>query len=272
MDDNTNCKTRITALTGVLVPASRYAELRDQLYRDLPWFLTEQPEIEIWDESGGEPAEIIPAWTTKSAGKRSDEWMAEWTTVLPPELHASDLYKEHGLVDDGVRLAALESVVDFVLNNDLSVYRVGVIPPRDRCARRYTDNELHRQCWLKMLLALQPVLDTQQVIPIMDGLNLGRARALSAVIRNFDIFRASGIGGNADENPCLARLSNILGEMYFANSEHSVFVQVADVVSYLRTVTDWANHQFDLQRYKAQLLPLAKQLQPVMKKEETVQL
>ena len=88
MDECYNKETSITSLTGLLVPAHQYADLRVQFYEILQWAIR--------------PQEHAVGWS--------------------PELHANRLLPDK---NDDTRLETLEKVVDLVVSNHLKVYRVG---------------------------------------------------------------------------------------------------------------------------------------------------
>ena len=221
LDDTYHPESQISALTGVLVPATEYAELTAKFYQGLKWAIN--PKERTYN-------------------------------LHPPELHASDMLRDHDGVDDARRVEMFTHVADLVASNGLRLLRVGyfltpaleeMIPADPRLVTIHFGN---------MIRVLQPRLAREQIIPVMDGfqhvrLMAGSSQAM-AVGRQTDLHRSMTI-----ENS-----ENLVGEVLFADSKYSIFTQVADIVGYLRLVSDLASEGLPLSSFKQQLLPIARTL------------
>jgi len=231
LDDCYQPESQITALTGVFVPASTYSELAGAFYQGLMWAIT--PEERTYN-------------------------------LHPPELHGSEMLRGREGVDDARRLEMFAHVAELVVAKGLRLLRVGnFLTPRLKKAFA-ADPRMITSNFANIVRLLQPRLATEQVIPIMDGFQnvktiAGSSQAVT-VMRQTDLRRAL----------TLENSENLVGEVLFADSKFSVFTQVADVVGYLRLVSDMASEELPLSPFKAQLLPIARTLDNSFDYEEIV--
>jgi hypothetical protein len=224
--------TRISSLTGLLIPAERYAGLRDQFYSALTW--------------STQPSEGV-------------------VKVNPPELHGRDLLRGES---DERKLAVLQRVVELVVDGQVIVYRVGYyVTPRLKQAFS-TDKRLLGICWFGILAQLQPVLAERGIVPIMDMADRELARILSTPIRTMDVMRARG---HAD-NLSLLHTENLFGEVYYADSRYSAFMQVADLVSYLLHSADMHREGKDLSDFRRMMVALSDALHPAVSYDQIIAL
>jgi hypothetical protein len=230
MDECYCPNTSITSLTGLLVPAQEYAGLRIQFYDTLQWAIR--------------PAEHVIAW--------------------PPELHASQILPGE---NDERRLQMLEKVVDLVVSNHLKVYRVGHFVTKNLEMLLAGDRKMIGLCWFGMVAMLQPEFENEMLVPIMDGFDPDTVRKFSHLVKNGDVYRAAGL---SEASLGFHNTQNIIGEVFYADSQYSIFTQVVDVISYLRHVADWEREGIDMTDFKKRLLPIAKKLKPSLAREEIV--
>lgn len=206
-------KERLVSVTGVLVPARKYAYARRRFYER---FRRE----EDW---GGK---II---TTRDGRKLQ---VAEGTKVrVPPaELHAVDLLP--GASDDE-RIATLASAVALVVEAELTVFRCCVLMDASMLAQCPTDAVRYHQTWILLESLLESLLEQEPVVPVWDAGNKGIEERMPETMRLRDHLRALT---PARAIPDVTE--NLLGEIFFADSKQSIFVQIADLISYTLLARD----------------------------------
>jgi hypothetical protein len=116
------------------------------------------------------------------------------------------------------------------------------------------------------LRVLQPEYETQMLIPVMDGFNSRMVTTFSSPVKFLDIIRTNG----SDEWLSLRHTENILGEVFYADSRYSIFIQVADMLSYLALVTDLYSANLPLSPSKSRLFAIAKRIPPDLFREHIV--
>lgn len=183
----------------------------------------------------------------------------------PPELHGSDLLRDE---DDERKLEVLKGVADLVVEQNHPIYRVGYYITREIEQTFPQDPKLVGMCWLSLLFMLEPVLAQSMVIPVMDGFHPRTVNSLSGPSSSINMFRAAGL----EKIISVPHSANILGEVFFADSEHSVGTQLVDVISYLRHVTDLKNDGKPLSEFKSRLLEISNKLEPAIAREEIIAL
>jgi hypothetical protein len=201
----------LAALTGVLVPAERYAAVRDDMC-SVVWQCMDPPK----------------------------------GTLPPPiELHANSLLNE--LTDrdatelDQARLQVFASAVRIINTHRLGVYRVAYTNRSEIESTMHGDPNLYGVNFFGMQTWLAPILADTLVVPVMDGIpDSSKARKPPSIdpqlIRSFSAstrwihhYRASG---GSDSNLSIAHPIN-LAEPVYADSTHSTLLQLVDLVSYL---------------------------------------
>lgn len=156
MDECYSKDTAISSLTGILVSAHNYPDLRSKFYDLLQWAI--QPR--------------------------------EHVVSSPPELHTNAFLSGH---DDTVKLQNLEGVVDLVVSNRLRIYRVGYYVTKETASLLPHDKQLLSLCWFSMVAMLQPEFESDMLVPVMDGFNPQTVLKFSGMIKSGDIFRATGL-------------------------------------------------------------------------------
>jgi hypothetical protein len=156
MDDSFHPATRISSLTGVLVPVDRYPDLRDDFYKLLAPLI--QP--------------------SKGIIRRA------------PELHGYEFLPQES---DETKLRILEGIASLVHSHHLRIYRVGyfITPTIEKCFS--SDNRLLGLCFRSLLSMMQPVLANERLIPIMDGLDRKTVGHFSPSLKSLDEMRAVGL-------------------------------------------------------------------------------
>jgi hypothetical protein len=230
----------LAALTGVLVPVDRYAAVRDAMCR---LAVDVQPS----------PPNVIPG-------------------VI--EFHArallSDVEDLHGDQIDSVRLSVLQRVVDLLSEYQLSICRVTYLNRKEIAALMPLDPKLYGITFFGIQAWLQEVMVDTLVIPVMDGVpatggieSQRRAprvepmliRAFAGSVRSTHHFRQFP---NVADSLSIANAHN-LGEPVFADSAHSVLLQVVDLVSHMLLQRERAEYESQsvLSNYRREVLSIA---------------
>jgi hypothetical protein len=179
-----------------------------------------------------------------------------------PEVHGVDLPGK----TDVEKLRVVSDIVDLVVSSDIEVYRIGYYITKTIRQTFALDQEMLGTCWLSLQFMIQPRLAEGMIIPVMDGFNKRRIQQFSAPIKFCDVMRSAGHGGSLS----VGNSQNILGEVFYADSRYSAFVQVVDVVAYLRKITDLQSDGHELPSFKQELRPLAEKIEPSIRSEEII--
>lgn len=243
LDECTYAPLDLAALTGVLVPADRYAHLRDAMCR---------LAVEVQPSSD----DVIPGAT---------------------EFHArallNDIAHLHGDHIDSVRLMVLRRVVNLVLEHRLDICRVTYLNRTEIARAIPGDPKLYGLTFAGIQSWLQRTMASTLVIPIMDGVPAtGGAeiprraphvdsvliRAFAANVRTIHHLRQYP---QVASNLSIANATN-LGEALFADSAHSVLLQMVDIVSHLLLQIERAEHEGEstLGDFRRESLAIGRQL------------
>ena len=239
MDDSFSEDTRISSITGVLVPFNLYAETRSKFYEIVP------------REEG-----ILPD------GKK-------FINIQPPELHGSDFLTNFPDADDSLRFKTFDGIVDLINSQQLEIYRVGYYITEDVKSlfdKFSSDPKLQGLCWFSIISILESKLADEIIVPVMDGFSPSSVRAFSEIVKNMDFMRAAGW----ENIMSLKNTENIFGEVLYSDSKYSIFIQIADLVSYLRHVADFSREGLELTSFKQQLLHISEKLSPSIEVENII--
>ena len=219
-----NKNTVISSLTGVLIPINRYAEIRTKFYDLLEWSIKPEPNT---------------------------------INLGIPELHGSELLPGEG---DEKKLEMLDGVVNLVVSNNMEIYRGCYYITKAIRESFKGDEEMLGGCWLGILNTLRSKIENEMVIPVMDGFDKNMVRKFSQLVKGMDIMRSAG----NEESLSIRHSENILGEVFYADSQYSIFTQVADLISWLRQLSDISREGKELTPYKKKLLVLSEKLVPAI--------
>jgi len=218
IDESTSAPLRegakIVSLTGLLVPAAKYDAVRTRLYESF------SPQVElsgyVTEDADGIRYRVAEGWNVRD---------------LPPELHGVKLLPE---ADDDRKLDACRRVVATIVEFELRMYRVALQLNRSTWNSFASDAQRYAACWSFLLDHLEPVLREEMIIPVMDSGNHGIEETLPRLVKLRDFLRVVVPGGIDRGDPA----QNLIGEIFFADSKHSMFIQLADIASYLRLQRD----------------------------------
>lgn len=178
-----------------------------------------------------------------------------------PELHGRDLLPKE---DCEKKRNILEGVVDLVVANHLEIYRIGYYITKTIRKTFKGDEEMLGSLWFGILDALRFKIENEMIIPVMDGFD--KVRKFSQLVKGMDVMRAAG----REQSISLKHSENILGEVFYADSQYSVFTQVADLISWLRQLSDLSREGEDLTPYKKSLLVVSEKLEPAIVCDEVI--
>lgn len=204
----------LAALTGVLVPADRYASVRDaicKLVADV------QPS----------PPNTVPAAI---------------------ELHArallTDIAHLHGDGIDSVRISVFERVAALLAEHQLHVYRVAYLNRSAIAKMMPIDPKLYGITFSGVSGWLSELMRDTLVIPVMDGVPATGGADIPRPAPRVDPVLVRAFAGNVRgihhfrQYPVVAKNLTVinahnLGEPLFADSAHSVLLQLVDIVSHM---------------------------------------
>ena len=241
LDECTYEPLDLAALTGVLVPSDTYIAVRDAMCKLV---VDIQPS----------PPNTIP-----------------W----PIELHARELLNSvaglHGDNIDPVRHMVFQRVVDTLSEHQLRVRRVTYLNRSVIAKSMPLDPKLYGTTFFGIEAWLQDVMTNTLVIPVMDGVpSTGGAdmprrapaidpvliRSFAGTVRGTHHFRQYP---RVAANLSIANTHN-LGEPVFADSAHSVLLQLVDIVSHLLLQRERAEFEgeSELSNFRRQTLAIAR--------------
>ena len=245
IDECVSTDTSIVSMTGVLIPISRYSAIESRFYEALNWII--QPDRQ--------------------------------TINVPPELHGSHLLrlspeKLKGLgldiekISDERKIQTVGKIVDIVLEYELPIVRTGYYWSEEYKKRNQWNDKEYKNFLLgtcNMNLQRTFKLSDQKLIFCLDSSDKYFQRSVQYSAQLVRVVRDR----IPPESISIKNLENIIGP-FFVDSEYSVFIQIADIVSYLRHVADWERCGKHMSDFKNQLLAVSKRLHPPVLLEKIV--
>ena len=181
-------------LTAIPIPVARFSDLRLRFHEVMKDFISPQPGT---------------------------------CNLTLPELHGKSMLPNH---TDDDKLLYFGKIADYVIENELPVYRVGYNRTPATEIRFSSDKELRGLVWDGMMHVIEPILSESFVIPIMDSCDLNERSKYSRPLQEMGVLQSIGFG----KAIAIQGVANLIGEVYFADSSVSALTQVVDMVSYLR--------------------------------------
>lgn len=227
MDETFNHETNppISSLTGILIPLGKYPVLRSEFFKILRF---------------------------EGIAKENN------FNINPPELHFVDFLRNYG---DEIKFDVLWSLANLIVDNQIEIYRIGYYITKEIENTFKNDKRLIGVCWLGILFMLETKLEAELVVPVMDAgfeKNMKQMTTqLSWPMKFVNVMREGG----REDSLSVKNSKNIL-DVFYADSEFSIFTQLADIVSGLRRIAETSTHSENLitSEFKKQLLPIAKHL------------
>jgi hypothetical protein len=240
--DECSCESLdLAALTGVLVPWTEYNTVRDTMCSL------------VLDVQSPAP------------------------NTLPPtiELHANNLLPELNCpkeVADEARFSVLSNVVGIVNAHRFSVIRITYLNRTEIATYMKSDPKLYGPTFFGIESALQPILASTLVLPVMDGVpsrgqNTRRPPSIDPQLIGAFAHHVRWIHHARQSINWAGSISidnaENLAEPVFADSAHSVLLQMTDLVSHLLLQLE----REELEReppspYRARVLKIAHELDP----------
>lgn len=239
MDETYNHETNppISSLTGILIPLEKYPMLRSKFY-------------EILQFEGASKETVL--------------------NINPPELHFVDFLRNYS---DEVKFDVLWSLVNLVAESQIEIFRLGYYITKKIEKTFESDKRLIGVCWLGILFMLESKLESELIVPVMDA---GFEKNMKQMTKQFSWpMKFVNVMREAvrEEDISIKNSNNIL-DVFYADSEFSIFTQLADVVSGLRRITETSNHDEQLitSPFKKHLLPISQHLLNTPMREKIVAL
>ena len=170
----------------------------------------------------------------------------------PPELHGAYFLRDVHGVDDQRRIEVARDVADLVVQQRLPVLRYG---RRYQAGDKPDSGTLKIGTWGGLRLRLMERAQDEKFIPIMDGFDGETVREMSGLVRGMDVLHAAGAGDPTDHG-----FRQIIGEVFYSDSRYSIMGQVADMVGYLRHVTDKQSAGLSLSGFARDLAAISSRL------------
>jgi len=240
VDESVSPQLDTASLTGVLVPADQLCDVRDEIYR-LAVEVQKPPPNHV---------------------------------LAPIELHARTMLSQIPNATDADKLAVFERLVELVNAEKLQIISIGYTNWSELAFLAVHDEKLHGLNFSNILHSLGDLLSEALLVPVIDGLPGGTLhpkpsrkpidphvfRAFIASTHYNQSLRVSLSARNQGDMISIKGFRNIV-EPVFSDSEHSPLLQLADVVSYLLHIVDWAE-RFEISGFKSSLLDVARKLDP----------
>ena len=187
----------------------------------------------------------------------------------------TDKYYVFGATDSkhkssAVALLELYEVID--LYSGLNRLNIGLETKIDEKTFE-SDKRLIGLNWLNILFMLESKLESELIVPVMDAgfeKNMKQmTKQFSLPMKTVNVMREAGL----EKGISIKNSKNIL-DVFYADSEFSIFTQLADVVSGLRRITETSNHNEQLitTPFNKHLLPISQHLLNTPMREEIVAL
>lgn len=239
MDETINSKLvfPLTSLTGMLIPMRKYESIRSGLY-------------EIANEHiASESASIL---------------------LILPELHYNKFLEKYS---DDVKYAVLEAIVELVVSLEIKIYRVSYYSTPETKKFFVHDPDLLGLCWFGIVAVTSDARKNKMLIPVLDA---GFNQSFQKIVDKFSMF-----GKNCDvlrhsiiKKSQTILYSEMIAEPMYADSKHSMLIQLVDCIAGLRRDLDTKNiiGFKDRSVYKERMATIAKKLDDNMCNEEIIEI
>ena len=226
LDTQSPHEMQVTSLTGLLVPADVYPQLRDGLLRLSPYFV-------------------------------------EGASRFDAIIHASNLFRD---LPDGEHFKFYRGLVHLINDLGCMIYRRGYnfVPAHELL--RKNQNLLIGYCFRSMLIAVQDFEDTAQIWPVMeidrsstqDELFAGYVRFMDGATAYLESI-GEGVEELIDDDYMVD--NERLGDLHYV-TKRSVAGMAVDCVTYLLHFKWLKERGFPLTAYKTELAEIASELHP----------
>jgi hypothetical protein len=227
IDDSLNEDTMLSSLTGILIPLDTFEKIRDDFYnRILNQFI----------------------------------FLGENNFNLnPPNIHGKELLK--GTVfenNDEKKIEIFRTVTEIVNENSIKVYKLAWLKDEGVKIYKNLDTKLMGIIFPYFIELIDKDIQDIKVIPIMDGLDINTSKIFSQFIKTSEI-----LGRTTNKNNLTIKNSkNIYGEVFYADSRFSVFIQLVDVISYMLHCNDYKKFDKVYGSFKSKIIEVAEKIKP----------
>lgn len=97
-----------------------------------------------------------------------------------------------------------------------------------------------------------------KVIPIMDGLDPKISKIFSQFIKQLEIARQI----TSNNNLMIKNSKNIYGEVFYADSKFSIFIQLVDMISYMLHCNDYKSFEKNYGIFKSKIIEITEKIRP----------
>lgn len=227
IDDSFNKETKYSSLTGILIPLDKFEKIRNEFYsRILNQFII--------------------------MGKSTFD-------LSPPIMHGKELLK--GTVfenNDQKKLEIFQMVADIVNDNYIKVYRLGWLKDKRVNIFENLDPNLMGLIFPKFIELIDNDIKDIKVIPIMDGLDPKISKIFSQFIKQLEIARQI----TSNNNLMIKNSKNIYGEVFYADSKFSIFIQLVDMISYMLHCNEYKSFEKNYGIFKSKIIEITEKIRP----------
>lgn len=226
IDDSFNQDTKYSSLTGILVPLDKFEIIRDDFY------------IRILNQF------II---------------LEKCFVLNPPSLHGKELLQWTTYEnDDEKKIEIFQTVTNIVNDNSIKVYRLSWRKDEGILLFKHLDDKLMGLVFPKFMELIDKDIQGIKVIPIMDGLDTKISKIFSQFIKTLEISRRI-VNNNS---LTIKNSKNIYGEVFYADSKFSIFIQLVDIISYMLHCYDYKSFNKTYRSFKAKIIEVTEKIRP----------
>lgn len=227
IDDSFNEDTKYSSLTGILIPLDKFEKIRDDFYfRILNQFII------LGDSS---------------------------FNLTPVILHGKELLKGTAYQDnDEKKIEIFQIVTDIINDNSIKVYRLGWLKDKSVEIYKGLDSKLIGIIFPKFIELIDKDIQGIKVIPIMDGLDIKTSKIFSQFIKSLEILRRT----MGKTNLLIKNSENIYGEVFYADSKFSIFIQLVDMISYMLHCSDYKSFDKTYSDFKGKIIEVTEKIKP----------
>lgn len=156
-----------------------------------------------------------------------------------------------------LKIDIFRQAVEIVNSFGIRVFRTGCYKNKKKSVFKNLDDKMHGIIFPYFIMSLDKYISDTKIIPIMDGVDSQISKIFSKHIQSLDILRRTSV-----ENSMPVKNSqNIYGEVFYGDSQYSVFVQLVDLISYCMQCLDYKSIDRDLTSFKSKIITEAEKIE-----------
>lgn len=226
---------KISSLTGIVLSPEQVVSTRDSFLKT-----------------------ISPLFIKKNAKGKTIE------IDLIPEIHGSDMLRSENREQ---RLNMFNAISKLPSKHNFSIYRVGYFITRESKKLFQGDVKNISSCWMALYPQIINDYKRNYIVPIMDMSSKSDYDKFSGQIQHLNVMRTAGLGDSIGIN----NTENLLGEVFFADSQFSIITQVVDVISYIRCINDQKEERLSLSNFKNEIYECNSNLKSKIKSDVVIE-